>query len=340
MGDAKELIHRVLINLHDANASQVAQQIDTALREWGFFFLENHGIDESLIRSMWMLTKKFHALPLERKQHMRPQLGAKFMGYFSNESSAQFENAFPESCSIAQTSNQWPDESIKELEDFRTTCVRYADAVDRLWKSLLSLLEEAMDLEAGTLSSTFKETQSYLNLRHDKPIMGFGKRLCGVKPHTDSGVLTFLPQQNKPGFEICLSNGEWMPIVIPKEMQREDSTIYLVQAGDCFRRWTNHRFVSALHRVVHQGENGDRYAMPLFWGPGEEFVMQTLPVGDEIARKNYVPVTYAEYMRGFAAAEEEGDVARHEFTTINSLTMAQRKAAKENRIEERVAIKI
>ena len=79
----------------------------------------------------------------------------------------------------------------------------------------------------------------------------------GVGAHTDSGILTLLGQSDKPGLELCLPNGRW---VQPQPMPGA----YLVNSGDLLRRWTNHRWLSTLHRVVNL-PNQERYAIPFFW---------------------------------------------------------------------------
>ena len=61
----------------------------------------------------------------------------------------------------------------------------------------------------------------------------------GIAAHTDSGIFTLIAQQDKPGLELCLPDGRWeRPQALPGA--------FLVNAGDMLRRWTNHRFASAL----------------------------------------------------------------------------------------------
>jgi isopenicillin N synthase-like dioxygenase len=149
-------------------------------------------------------------------------------------------------------------------------------------------------------------------------------------------VLTFLVQQGQPGFEVCLADGQWVPVSVPASAAAAAGagSWILVQGGDCLRRWTNHRYQSALHRVVPHTGRGDRYAMPLFWGPGEGHLMSTLPGCVDAANGNpdrYAPITYADYMTGFAKAEEEGELS--EYSTVRSLTPAQKRAAAENRVD-------
>ena len=312
-----------------ASDEDLAQKVDGALRHWGLFLVQNHGVPQELIDRLWAYTRALHALPEDEKMKMGPKLG--HMGYEFKNENGRFENAFPEHTRKAQH-NQWPEEVPgSELEGFRSACVEYGKAVNLLGQRLLPLLEEAIKLPKGFLTDGFKDALYFINLRHYPDRGGQRRRMCSIPPHTDSGVLTFLPQQSKPGFEICLPNGRWVPIGVPDGASNGDGggkqkTWFLVQAGDCLRRWTNHRYVSALHRVVPWQGQGDRYAMPLFWGPGETFLMRCMPgCSSESNPERYPdPISYHDYMTGFDAGK---------YTTMNSLTPAQVVAAKENRIE-------
>ena len=264
------------VDLDDSDADALAAKIDKALKEFGLMFVTNHGVDQALIDRMWKLTRAFHAQPSSAKAPFTQPFG--FMGYLDNVIEARFENAFPETCEKAQ-GNQWPDESTDaKLEGFHDSCVAYASAVDGLGRRLLPLLERAMSLPTGLLAvEAFRDAQYFLNLRH-YPDQGAGAtRVCCVPPHTDSGVLTFLPQQGKPGFEVCLPDGRWVPVGVAGGDVGNGHCVFLVQGGDCLRRWTNHRYQSALHRVAPFPGRGDRYAMPVFCGPGESCLMSTLP---------------------------------------------------------------
>ena len=342
-----DVLRLVEIDLDDAanDVDGVAKIIDEALRKDGFFFVRNHGVDEHLLARMWKYTASFHALPIEEKEALKKPKKTQ-QGYVNFGPHARYENVFPETSELGRL-NQWPDE-CGEVAGFRQACQQYAEAVNVFGKRLLPLLEKGMGVGDGTLQDGFEHPQGALNLRHYKSVAS-GTKICCVKPHTDSGVLTFLPQQAKPGFEVCTSSGKWIRVSAPKEnsdinyntTESEDNnnndnnktkttgTWFLVQAGDCLRRWTNHRYVSALHRVCPLPQKGDRYAMPYFWGPSEGYVMRTLLTsGEDNERELYKPVTFAEYERAFAEAQEKGNIM--EFSTLASLTAAQIQAARAN----------
>jgi isopenicillin N synthase-like dioxygenase len=80
------------------------------------------------------------------------------------------------------------------------------------------------------------------------------------------------------------------------------------------RRWTNHRFASALHRVVNL-PGQQRYAVPLFWVPRPSALMEALPTCSDAANPpRYGPITSGDFMRGWYAGE---------YTSMRTLTPAQ-----------------
>merc|ERR1719271_1605024 len=91
----------------------------------------------------------------------------------------------------------------------------------------------------------------------------------GVGAHTDSSMMTFLAQSDKPGLELCMPDGCWVrPQALP-------GTI-LVNSGDLLRRWTNHKWLSTMHRVVNiPGQ--ERQSIPYFVNVRPDLMVTTLP---------------------------------------------------------------
>ena len=56
-----------IIDLNLDNKSKVASDIFNAMKEYGFFYLQNHGVEKELIDEVMDQSKKFFILPLERK---------------------------------------------------------------------------------------------------------------------------------------------------------------------------------------------------------------------------------------------------------------------------------
>jgi len=78
-----------------------------------------------------------------------------------------------------------------------------------------------------------------------------------LAPHTDSGFMTLLSQNEARGLAICPAGDEWME---PPAL----SGSFLVHLDDILRRWTNDRFLATLHRVLNSAGR-DRYAILYFF---------------------------------------------------------------------------
>src|SRR5262245_24842244 len=88
MSRAREFSHIPVIDVGPLVAgapsqSAVAQQIDQASRQSGFFYVSNHGVDDALQRLLHDLSREFFALAVETKMQIRMALGGRaWRGYF------------------------------------------------------------------------------------------------------------------------------------------------------------------------------------------------------------------------------------------------------------------
>jgi len=152
--------------------------------------------------------------------------------------------------------NQWPKPS--NLPGFREALVDYYQAAEVAAFRLLPIYAKALELPDNYFAEAFREPQYSLRLAHDPPVpaQAIEDNQFVLAPHTDSSFMTLLPQNQVPGLAIRLASGEW---VEPPPLPRS----FLVNTGDMMRRWSNHRFLSTPHQVVHR-EIRDRYAAPFF----------------------------------------------------------------------------
>jgi isopenicillin N synthase-like dioxygenase len=263
---------------NEAEASRLAAQIGDALQKVGFFFLVGHGVDEQLMASVYECAAEFHALPLEEKMSLH--MDANRNGYMplGGQASAGRGRSQGKSGNAAlflryliegEDVQPLPDQPNRyplnrELaERFEQVTTRYCRATNSLAMRLLPLLARALALPSPDtyFADAFAGAQSCLRMSN-YPDPEIEPKL-GVAAHTDSGILTLLGQSDKPGLEVCLPDGRW---VQPQPMPGA----FLVNSGDLLRRWTNHRWLSTLHRVVNVPHQ-ERYAIPFFWNtnPGE-----------------------------------------------------------------------
>ena len=291
---------------------ELSAELRAACEQIGFFFVVNHGIEPALVASLFEQARRFHALPLEAKQSLGAN--AHNIGYMPyrgsvSRASAVHENTAPnlnEALFIKRDlpsdhpdviagkrfrgMNQWPE----SLAGFRQTVVAYCDAMEVLGRRVIALYATALELPETYFDEAMLEPQYTLRLTHYPPVAPDRvlDNQFALAPHTDSSLITFLPQNDIPGLAIRGPTGEWIePPALPSS--------FLVNTGDMMHRWTNHRFRSTPHRVVHTRAE-DRYAIPFFFDCSIDYPMACLPTcqsPDDPPR--YEPITYTEYMVWF-----------------------------------------
>ncbi len=299
---------------------RLAGALREALEHIGFFFIINHGVPQTLIDRVFAEAAHFHALPLEEKMALR--LSASNTGYLSlgqsrsrastldghkkpNLNAAFFmkRDRTPDDPDVVAGKplrglNQWP----AHLPGYRETLRAYFTTMETLGKQLVPLYAVALDLPVHYFEPYFHEPQITLRLSH-YPVMDHDEHQYGLAPHTDSGFMTFLPQNEVPGLAIRPEGYDWMePPVLPGS--------FLVNSGDILRRWTNDRFLSTSHRVLNSAGR-DRYAIPLFFDPNTDTVIECLPTcqGPDNPAK-YPPVTYENYLLWFTSSNYHTDAAQ------------------------------
>ncbi|MBP0494401.1 isopenicillin N synthase family dioxygenase [Pararoseomonas indoligenes] len=268
----------------------------------GFLFIRNHGVPVDLMRETFAAAAAFHALPLEEKMALK--LDDRMQGYLPykssvaranglnavrkpNENEAFFVN--PER-DPAHPVNRWPD----SLPSFREVTLRYYAAVEALALRMLPIYARALDLPADYFGPLCDRSLSSLRLTHYPPVE-YGADEFGIAPHTDSSFITLLAQNPVPGLQIRTQAGEWIDAPVLPDT-------FVVNTGDVLNRWTNGRFLSTPHRAFNK-EPKPRYAIPFFFHPNPETLIEALPGCTDAANPpKFPPQTVGDYMAAFRGA--------------------------------------
>lgn len=301
--------------------------------------------DRTLTNPRPQKSKKFFSLPLETKLLApHPPGGAHHRGYSApglekvtqhtyapSELSAQrkqtpdCKESF-EAGNAADTTqpNIWPPEEV--LPGFRAFVQDYFALCARLVTQLLDALSLALSVPDPGLATTHSQQLFQLRLLHypSLPLASLQeKRAARIAAHSDFGSLTLLWQDSVGGLEVARpDDAEAFVAVQPVE------GAVLVNVGDLLARWSNGRWVSAVHRVgaprgegeaagceeggeTHKGEEQmvpDRYSIPFFAAPDPETLIEALPGcwDGEGRPKMYESVTCREYVQMRMAALYEG----------------------------------
>ena len=292
---------------------RLALEIRYACETIGFFYIKNHGIANPVIEEAFAQSRRFHDLPLSKKQNL--PLDKHNVGYLPMNKSVQKHSTVHKATKPNQNEsffithdrgrdhpdviagtplrggNYWPE----ELPGFRNGVMTYFRALNNLGQRLVPAFAVALGMPANYLEEAFaNENNAKLRLLHYPPTQ-IENNDFGAGPHTDNSFMTILARDDTPGLAIRLPSGEWLsPPVIPGT--------FLVNIGNMMRRISNDRFLSTPHGVVVEGDT-DRYSMAYFHSPN---VTQLIKVAPSCIEKNqspkYEPARYADLIQEFYQA--------------------------------------
>jgi len=306
-----------------------ATQLRDALERVGFYFVVGHGVDWGLVQRIFTEAARLHALPDDTKRALpfgrntggyltlgggtsyasdiagdvrKPNLNA---AYFVHRERPADDPWVRADARFRGARNHWPAEA--DLPGFKRTVLTYCRALEDLGLRLLPLYAVAIDLPPHFFDDAFVEGQFTLRMSH-YPVVDHEEHQWGLAPHTDSGFMTLLPDNEVPGLEIRPSGHDWVrPPALPAS--------FLVNSGDILRRWTNGRFLSTAHRVLN-ASGRDRYAVPFFFDPRVDVRIDALPTCTGPGNPpRWEPTTYGDYLRWFMNrnyARQTGQTAESE----------------------------
>jgi isopenicillin N synthase-like dioxygenase len=244
----------------------VALLIGQACEKVGFFYIKNHGVDQSLIDEMYELTKEFFDLTYEQKNKLNVvNSGQTLRGYIpmyaenvDPTNTRDFKECYDYGAHTDEVSpffgpNQMPD----ELPRFKVVAEAYYAKVFALSRMLITGISLSLGLPADYFEKLQKKPITIQRILHYPPQMGkVSQEEIGIGAHTDYGFLTVLSQDAVGGLQVRNRANEWVSAP-PIE------GTFIVNIGDLVQTLTNDRYVSTMHRVVNISGK-ERYSIPLF----------------------------------------------------------------------------
>ena len=277
----------------------VARAIDRAAREVGFFHVVGHGVGPHLVERLDAASRRFFALPAERKLAIRMERGGRaWRGYFpvgeelTDGRPDQKEGLYlgtelgPEDPRVRagtplHGSNLFPDEDVPELRGAVRT---YMEALTGLGHLLMEGFALALGLPADAFARACTAEPTVLFRIFHYPVLapGAGDDAWSVGEHTDYGLVTILHQDAVGGLELR-SRDAWIPVPpVPGA--------FLCNLGDTLERMTRGRYRSTRHRVRNAGDRG-RLSLAFFFDPGFDAVVR--PIDGQPGESEG---TYGEYL--------------------------------------------
>lgn len=241
---------------------RAAGDVRQACEDTAFFFINNHGVPQSMIDGIIDESARFHAQPMDEK--MKVQVGPEMLGYllpggqrqrtsiYNKNTRKELSSSFymrreypadhPDQIAgkpWAHT-NKWPE----NLPGFRDTLLAYFDALDGVIGRLLPLFSIAVGMGPRFLKQhpAFSPPNGNLRLLEYTWQDPDEENLFGIGPHSDYGAITILNQGPSPGLEVLMSNGDWLSApMLPGH--------FLINTGEFLTKWSNDRIPATPHRV-------------------------------------------------------------------------------------------
>jgi isopenicillin N synthase-like dioxygenase len=99
----------------------------------------------------------------------------------------------------------------------------------------------------------------------------------GSQPHTDSGAVTILAQDNAGGLEAVNDLGQWTKVAPIKDS-------FVVNIGEMMKLWSDGRFSATPHRVINVSGK-DRISIPFFANPDFDEVIAPVIAAEKRGRE-------------------------------------------------------
>jgi isopenicillin N synthase-like dioxygenase len=278
--------------------------LDEACREWGFFQVRDHGIDDAAISNLLHAMRSFFALPAEAKQSVARTAEHPY-GFYDRELTKNvrdWKEIYDYGPTHAEAvAPRWP----AHAPGFEAAVLAWYAGCERLGFRLLGALSENLGMPREHLAGSFLPVHSsFVRLNHypvcPEPARPVGIETptsghLGVNHHTDAGALTLLLQDDEPGLEVY-RDGVWH-LVEP----RRDALV--VNIGDIVQVWSNDRYRAALHRV-RASAGTERFSAPFFLNPSFEARYEPLPTMIDVEHPaRYRAIPWGEFRMRRAAGD-------------------------------------
>ncbi|XP_060973821.1 protein SRG1 isoform X1 [Cannabis sativa] len=275
-------------------------KLHLACKNWGFFQLVNHSVSNSVVEKMKEEVKKLFELPIEEREKLWQRPGeVEGFGHtfvFNDEQKVNWKDdlflfILPHALRNPNLFPKLPS-SLREILEI------YSLELAKLAKSIISQMEKVLGLENKEISKLVEDGMQSINMINYPPCPQ-PEKVIGVKPHSDTAILTILLQANQVEGLQVKKDDKW---VLVKPLPNA----FIVNVGDIIEILTNGLYPSIEHRVVVNPKE-ERLSIATFLNPNLEYDIG--PVSSLITQQNppkYKTVTSKEYIKGVFSNEPDG----------------------------------
>lgn len=279
-----------LANPTSAGGQACAQALREACHDPGFCYLTNHGIDARLEQDVMDISRAFFGLPEADRFAIKNTKSAQFRGYTqlgmevtNNRQDWRDQIDFgPEKKTIMvgpndprwmnlHGPNQWP-EALPAMRNLISTWLGHMAS---LGTSVLSALAVGLgqppdyfDYMAGDEPEFLMKVIRYPYVENDQD------SAQGVGLHQDSGLITFILQNEIPGLEVGLGDD-----IVPA---KHVPGTYIMNLGEMLQMATHGYLRATKHRVIMPPPGQERIALAYFANPTLEAKIEPIPLPSDL----------------------------------------------------------
>jgi isopenicillin N synthase-like dioxygenase len=272
--------------------ARCADEVDTACADVGFMIVSGHGVPTPVIENLHDAAHGFFSLPLDEKRRVRSPVSNLYQGYAHPgpdkgdhtserqsfnvqrfDTSDQARSAgYPDDLDDLFFDALWPAEPV----GFGSAVRAYFAEMERLVDTVLGLLETALDVAAGSLTSLMNQhlSNQAINYYSDDIESGHEASPYRFKAHQDGSLITILHQDDGPGsLQLHRRGAGWLNV------PPTPGTV-IVNTGEILTRLSNGRYPATPHRVLHPpagAASAPRISAPHFAKPGLDARIGPLP---------------------------------------------------------------
>jgi isopenicillin N synthase-like dioxygenase len=291
----------------------VAEQIQAACRDRGFFYVTGHGVPADLLAELSAASAEFFALPVADKMEIAMARGGRaWRGYFPV--GGELTSGQPDLKEGLYFGTELPDDDPRvvaglplhgrnlfprQVPRLRELVLSYLDALAGLGQSVLAGVALSLGLDAGYFATGYTADPTILFRIFSYPASPPEAAGWGVGEHTDYGLLTLLAQDDSGGLQVAAPEGWIEAPPIPGT--------FVCNIGDMLDRLTGGWYRSTPHRVRNLSGHA-RLSFPFFLDPGFAAEVPPLPgraaTGDDGQRRwdgqdlRAFTGTYGDYLLG------------------------------------------
>ncbi|CZS92900.1 probable isopenicillin N synthetase [Rhynchosporium agropyri] len=310
---------------------ELSKQIRAAAVNTGFFYIKNHGIDESTIADAKNQCMTFFRQSPDQKMKVSKDKSKYFNGYIGSKRTnispgesvdmretlgwryaPQYDpdtkdlNAIPEEVKPWIRGEEFVWEETAHLPGFKKEVLQYWASCLTLARKLVRVFALSLDLEEDYFDSrtTYPGADGVFNYYPAATQEEMENNSIGLGSHTDLQLFTLLWQDMTGGLQVLNREGQWI------KATAVEGTI-VVNIGDFMMRLCNDMYKSTVHRVYNRS-TAERVSMPFFFGLNFNCVEGVVPsCTSEDNPPKYEPMSCGDWCQLRFKAEENAFKKNH-----------------------------